>query len=171
MRKGLLTLGLTELFATLVIATVALAAPAYAQDTSSQLVGVWKYVSQFTTEVQSGKVTKSYGDNPSGYLIYTKGGRVIFILFGEGRQKPALPMKDEDRLKLFNSMSAGSATFKAEGNTLTQTYDSSWHELWTGTSAKRNFKIEGDTLTITSDPFKNSAGVDVTFTNVSKRVE
>jgi Lipocalin-like domain len=158
-------------FATLVLATVALAAPAYAQDTSSQLVGVWKYVSQFNTEVQSGKVTKPFGDNPSGYIIYTKGGRFTFVLFGEGRQKPALPMKDEDRVKLFSSLAAGSATFKAEGNTLTSSYDTSWHELWTGTSQKRTFKVEGDNLTITSDPGKNAAGVDVTFTIVLKRVE
>jgi hypothetical protein len=49
-------------FATFVLATVALAAPAYAQDTSSQLVGVWKYVSQSNTEVQSGKVTQSVSE-------------------------------------------------------------------------------------------------------------
>jgi hypothetical protein len=91
-------------FATLILAAVALAVPAYAQDTSSQLVGVWKYVSQFNAEVQSGKVTKNYGDNPSGYIIYIKGGRFTFVLFAEGRQKPALPMKDEDRVKLFNSL-------------------------------------------------------------------
>ena len=158
-------------FATLVVATIALTAPAYAQDTSSQLVGVWKYVSQSNTEVQSGKVTKTFGDNPSGYIVYTKGGRAVFVLFAEGRQKPTLPMKDEDRLKLFTSLAAGSATFKAEGNTLTTSYDTSWHELWTGTSQKRTFKIEGDTLTITSDPGKNAAGVDVTFTIALKRVE
>ena len=45
------------------------------------------------------------------------GGRPVFALFGGGRQKPALPMKDEDRLKFFNSLAAGSATFKADGHT------------------------------------------------------
>lgn len=99
------------------------------------------------------------------------GGRAVFALFRGGRQKPALPMKDEDMLKLFNSLAAGSATFKADGNTLTTSYDTSWHELWTGTSQKRTFKVEGDTLTITSDPAKNAAGVDLTFTIVLKRVE
>jgi hypothetical protein len=68
-------------------------------------------------------------------------------------------------------LAAGSATFKAGGNTLTTSYETSWHELWTGTSQKRTFKVEGDTLTITSDPGKNAAGVDVTFTIVLTRVE
>jgi hypothetical protein len=60
---------------------------AYAQD-ASQLVGTWKYVEQSVTEVASGKVSKPFGEKPSGYITYTKGGRLMFVLIGEGRQKP-----------------------------------------------------------------------------------
>lgn len=145
--------------------------PASPQDAAAQLVGTWKYVSQSVTEVQSGKVTKPLGEKPSGYITYTKGGRTQFVLFGEGRQKPALPFKDEDRVKLFNTLAAGSGTFKIEGNTLVVTYDTSWHELWTGVTHKRTFEITGNKLTITSAPAKNAAGIDVVFTIVLEKVE
>ena len=158
-----------RLLAALVLSATATLGPALAQD--SAIVGMWRYVAQTLTEVQSGKVTKPFGEKPSGYLNFTKGGRLIFVLIGEGRQKPALPFKDEDRVRLFNTLSAGSGTYKVEGNTLTSTYDTSWHELWSGTTQTRTFKIESDTLTITSAPGKNAAGADVFFTIVLKKVE
>ena len=144
--------------------------PAQAQDAVSQLVGTWQYRSQTITEVQSGKVTKPFGEKPTGYISYTKGGRLIFVLFGD-REKPTLPFKDEDRVKLFNTMASGSGTYKVEGNKLTVTYDTSYHELWTGTTQTRMFEIKGNTLTITSAPSKSPAGVDISFTVVLEKVE
>ena len=96
---------------------------------------------------------------------------MIFVLFGEGRQKPALPLKDEDRVKLFNTLSGGSGSYKVEGNTITTNNETSWHELWTNTVQKRTFEIVGNKLTITSAPGKNAAGVMSSFTIVLERVE
>ena len=56
------------------------AQPATAQDLASQLVGVWKYTGVTNTEVASGKIHKPFGDNPNGYYIYTKGGRLLFFV-------------------------------------------------------------------------------------------
>ena len=145
--------------------------PTAAQDLGSQLVGMWKYVSNVQTETASGKVIKPYGDKLSGYIIYTKGGRLLFALFGEGRQKPAIPFSDADRAKLFTTLTAGSGTYKLEGKTLTTTYDTSWHELWTGTTQKRTIEIVGNKLTVTSEPVKNAAGVEIVFVLVLERVE
>ena len=150
---------------------ITLAQPAAAQDLGAQLVGMWKYVSNTQTETASGKVIKPYGDKVSGYIIYTKGGRLLFALFGEGRQKPAMPFTDADRAKLFTTLAAGSGTYKLEGKTLTQTFDASWHELWTGTTQKRTIEIVGNKLTSTSEPVKNPAGVEIVFVNVLERVE
>lgn len=161
---------MTRLLAALVLSAIATMVPAVAQD-SGAIVGVWRYVAQSLTEVESGKVTKPFGENPTGHLHFTKGGRVIFVLFGEGRQKPALPLKDEDRLKLFNTLSGGSGSYKVEGNTITTNNETSWHELWTNTVQKRTFEIVGNKLTITSAPGKNAAGVMSSFTIVLERVE
>jgi hypothetical protein len=149
----------------------ALAVPASAQDGSGQLVGTWKFVSQSLTEVQSGKVTKPFGDKVGGYINYTKGGRLQFVLVGEGRQKSKLPLKDEDRIKLFDTLAAGSGTYKVEGNALTIHYDTSWHELWTDVTHKRTFEIVGNKLTITAAPGKSPQGIEAFFTIVLERVE
>lgn len=151
--------------------TLLFAPQASAQDANSPLLGTWKYISQSITEVQSGKVTKPFGENPSGYITYTKGGRLQTILVGEGRQKPQVPLKDEDRIRLFNTLVAATGTFKVEGNILTISYDTSWNELWTGTTQKRTFEISGNKLTIKSAPSKNAAGNDVFFTIGLEKVE
>ncbi len=142
-----------------------------AQDASAPLVGTWKYITQSITEVQSGKVTKPFGEKPSGYITYTRGGRLQTILVGDGRQKPELPLKDEDRVKLFNTFLAATGTYKVEGNTLTISYDTSWNELWTGTTQTRSFEITGNSLTVKSAPSKNAAGNEVFFTVVLEKVE
>ncbi len=154
-----------------IFAALAFAVPASAQDGSAQLIGTWKFVSQSLTEVQSGKVTKPYGEKVNGYINYTKGGRLQFVLVGEGRQKPTLPLKDEDRIKLFDTLAAGSGTYKVDGKTLTIHYDTSWHELWTDVTHKRTFDIVGNRLTITAAPGKSPQGIEAYFTIVLEKVE
>jgi hypothetical protein len=146
--------------------------PTSAQDLSAQIVGVWKFVSNNSKEVASGKVVYPYGENPVGYIVYTKGGRLIFTLVGDKRAKPAgANATDAERVALFNTLATGSGTYKVEGNTLTTTYDSSWHQIWTGTTQKRMIAIAGNKLTITSAPTKNADGQDIVFENVMERAE
>ncbi len=98
--------------------------PALADDLASQIVGVWRFVSNASKEASTGKVSHHYGEKPVGYVVYTKGGRVIFSLVGDNRQKPAGPsVTDEERIKLFNSLNTGSGTYKLEGNSLVVTYE------------------------------------------------
>ena len=147
--------------------------PAVAEDLASQIVGMWRYVSSTTTEVASGKVTKQFGESPKGYLVYTKGGRSMFILVGDNRAKPAgAAVTDTEAVGLFRTFASGSGTYKVEGKTLTATADTSWNERWTGTTQKRYVEIVGNKLTITSDPMKSTAtGLDIVIANVLERVE
>jgi hypothetical protein len=147
------------------------ACPAQSQDLASQIVGVWKYVSVNNKEVATGKMAYPLGEKPIGYIVYTKGGRVIFTVVGDKRPQPAGSATDAERVSLFNTLSAGSGTYKIEGNTGMVTYDSSWHQLWTGTTQKRTYAISGNKLTITSAPTKLADGNEVTFEVVLERVE
>jgi hypothetical protein len=146
-------------FAAAVALLTTLETPAIAEDLSSQFIGVWKYVSVSVTEVATGKVTHPFGEKPIGYIVYTKGGRLIFTLVGDNRAKPASAVAtDAERLSLFNTSSSASGTYKLDGNTLISTYDSSSFETWTGTAQKRKIAITGNKMTVTSDPYKNLAG-------------
>jgi len=149
------------------------ACPAQSQDhLASQIVGVWKYVSLNNKEVATGKMTYPLGEKLNGYIVYTKGGRVIFTVVGDKRPQPAgSGATDAERVSLFNTLSAGSGTYKIEGNTGMVTYDSSWHQLWTGTTQKRTYAISANKLTITSAPTKLADGKEVIFEGVLERVE
>jgi hypothetical protein len=161
----------TFLFAASALA-LTFTSPAFADDSASQIVGVWKFVKQQVKEVATGKVSHPYGEKPSGYIIYTKGGRMIFSLVGDDRQKPAgASATDEERIRLFNTLSTGSGTYKVEGNTVIVTYDSSWNQVWTGTTQKRTFVISGNKITHTSAPGKNLAGQETIFENELEKVE
>jgi hypothetical protein len=130
-------------------------------------------VSSTTTEVASGKVIKLFGENPKGYLLYTKGGRSMFILVGDNRPKPAgAAVTDAEAVGLFRTFASASGTYKVEGKILFATADTSWNERWTGTIQKRYIEIAGNKLTISSDPMKATAtGLDIVITNTLERVE
>src|SRR5262245_61195742 len=110
--------------------------PVQSQDFASQIVGVWKVISLYNKETATGKIVNPYGEKPNGYIIYTKGGRIVFtVVAGEGRPKPgAAGATDVERATLFSSLATGSGTYKVDGDAIFVTYDVSWHELWTGTT-------------------------------------
>jgi hypothetical protein len=148
------------------------AQPAPAQDLASQLVGVWKFTSQSTKEVATGKMSHPYGEKPTGHAVYTKGGHVAFVLVGDNRRVPAgASTTDAERINLFNTMAAASGTYKVEGNTIIASYAASWNQTWTGITSKRQFEIVGNKLTLTSAPTKDLAGQDIVFVVTYERVE
>src|SRR5262245_63839312 len=79
--------------------------PASAQDLQTSIVGVWK-LSNFTRkDVQTGQVTNVFGEQPVGYLTYTKAGRIFALLVGTDRKSPAsTEPSDSERVELFKSM-------------------------------------------------------------------
>src|SRR5436190_9872797 len=149
------------------------AQPSSAQDLASQLVGVWKYTGLTTTEVASGKINKPFGDKPNGYYVYTKGGRLLFSIVGGDRAKPAgAAVSDAEAVPLFRTLASGSGTYKVEGSVITSTYDSSWNQLWTGTSQKRKIEIVGNKLTLTSATLRSDAtGLEIVIQTTFERVE
>jgi len=111
-----------------------LAQPAPAQDLASQLVGVWKYTSINVKEVATGKISHPLGENPTGHIVYTKGGHVAFLLVGDNRKAPAgTTATDAERISLFNTLGAASGTYKVEGNTILASYTASANQTWSGT--------------------------------------
>ena len=133
---------------------------------------MWKVISNSNKELATGKVNYPLGQNPAGYVVYTKGGHIIFSLIAGDRAKPAgASATDAERVALYNTLAAGSGTYKVDGNTLTVTYDTSWLQTWTGTTQKRKIAFSGNKLTVTSEPTKLSEGQEVVFEVVYERTE
>jgi hypothetical protein len=121
------------------------------QADQSNLTGTWKFVSYLRAEPDTGKDTDIMGENPKGYLIYTREGRMMVIVVADSR-KP--PKADEDRIALHKHMVAYSGRYTVNGGQVVHHVDVSWNPAWMGTDLVRFFKREGDKLTITTAPTK-----------------
>ena len=142
-------------------------------DLASSIVGVWRYVSFIDKETETGKLLKPFGESPSGYIVYTKGGHIVFSLIGD-RVAPNSPNpSDPERIALFTSSSSCAGRYKVEDDgSVTVTWDASWNQWWTGRSQKRQIEIEGDKMIITSAPTKSVAtGREIVFVTTLERVE
>jgi Lipocalin-like domain len=149
----------------------AMATSAMAQTTDSPLVGLWKLVS-WEAKGPENQTIKTYGEHPGGYYLFTKSGRMIFLMIGNNRTAPATtPPTDAEVTKLYSTLSAFDGTYKVEGNSRFVFHvDDSWNQSWTGTDQTREFKIIGNNLTVTFTT-KNTSGKDIVVTVTSERTE
>jgi hypothetical protein len=113
----------------------------------SALIGVWQLLS-FQTEFQDGSPKRAtFGEHPTGYLIFTREGRLMAVIEAEGRKAPST---DSDRATLLNSLVAYSGKYRIEGNQWITRVDTAWNPVWDGTDQARTFQIVGNRLTVTS---------------------
>jgi hypothetical protein len=136
------------------------AQPGIAADRAA-LIGVWKLLS-FQTEFKDGSPRRAtFGEHPVGHIIFTKEGRMMAVIEGEGRKAPST---DQDRAALLDSFAAYSGAYQVEGGQWTTTVDVTWNPAWRGTKQTRSYVLLGDKLTVTSmwQPSLSIAGSPIT---------
>lgn len=130
------------LFFGLLLATL----PSHAADRGA-LIGVWQLLS-YQTEFQDGSPKRAmFGEHPTGYIIFTREGRLMAVIEAEGRKAPST---DSDRASLLKSLVAYSGKYRVEGNQWILSVDTAWNPAWDGTDQVRSFQIVGNRLTVTS---------------------
>jgi hypothetical protein len=115
------------------------------------LQGTWKLLSYVGEEAPSGAPADVMGAHPSGYINYGPDGRMIVIIAGTGRRRPAGQVATPAEAQaLLRSMLAyaGTYTVDTQAKTVTHQIDVSWDESRTGGSFVRNYRLEGDRLTL-----------------------
>ena len=129
------------------------------------LLGTWKMVSWTREVVATGEISDAMGPNPIGYIAYHADGRMMALVVKRDRPRlsGAAPT-DEEKVKLFDTMLAYSATYTVEDDRVVHHVDASWNEVWTGMDLIRPYTLDGDTLTISGAPSKDPAtGQDVVY--------
>jgi Lipocalin-like domain len=124
------------------------------------IVGTWKLVSYVREDVSSGAKSDVMGPHPSGYINYGTDGRMIVIIVGSNRKKPAGSVATPDEAAaLIRSMLAyaGTYTIDKKAATVTHHIDVSWDQTRTGTDHVRTFKLVGDRLTLTTESSRDPA--------------
>ena len=120
--------------------------PSHAADPKA-LIGVWQLIS-YQTEFQDGSPKRAmFGEHPTGYIIFTREGRLMTVIEAEGRKTPST---DSDRATLLNSLVAYSGKYRIEGDQWIASIDTAWNPAWDGTEQVRSFQIVGNRLTVTS---------------------
>jgi hypothetical protein len=116
-----------------------------------RLQGTWKLLSYVGEEVPAGTRADVMGPHPSGYINYGPDGRMIVIIVGTGRSKPAGPVAtpaEAEALLRRMLAYAGTYTVDTRAKTVTHHIDVSWDESRTGGSFVRGYRLEDNRLTL-----------------------
>jgi hypothetical protein len=131
----------------------------------SALLGTWKMVSWTRMVSATGEVSDAMGPNPLGFIAYHADGRMMALVLK--RDRPWLTgtaPTDEEKIKLFDTMLAYSATYTVDGDKVIHHVDAAWNPAWAGSDLIRPFSLDGDTLVINGAPSKDPAtGEDVIY--------
>jgi hypothetical protein len=110
------------------------------------LVGSWRLLSVEATYTDTGERVATFGPNPSGRMVLTPAGRIMFVITGSNRQPAAT---DIARATLFNETIAYSGTVRLAGTgQFVTTVEISLFPEEVGTEKLRHFTLDGDRLTI-----------------------
>src|SRR5208282_2076192 len=124
------------------------------------ILGTWTLVSYVREELPSGAKSDVMGAHPSGYINYGRDGRMMVIIVGSDRNKPAGAVATPDEAEsLIRSMLAYAGTYSidSQAKTVTHHIDISWDQSRTGTDQVRSYKLEGDRVTLTTEPSTDPA--------------
>src|SRR5215217_978460 len=139
--------------------------------TADALLGTWKMVSWTREVVGTGQTSDAMGPNPIGYIAYHADGRMMALVLKRDRLAPAGPAPtDQEKVKLFDTMLAYSATYTVEQDRVVHHVDAAWNPAWLG-DLVRPYTLDGDTLTISGAPSKDPVtGEDVIYRIVFKKL-
>jgi hypothetical protein len=110
-----------------------------------KMSGTYRLVSSTRTIVDTGQVIDSFGNNPSGFIMYSEDGRMMVLIVRGDRPKPTHEdMTDQQRADLFRSMAAYAGRYTFDGKTVVHHIDISWNEILTGKDVVRDVEVEND---------------------------
>ena len=138
----------------LVLAVSAL--PFRAALADEDLAGTYKLISGTRTIVETGEVKDAYGQQPKGYIMYGKDGRMLVLITHDGRSTPSrTSMTDKDRADQYRTLNAYGGTYTFHGDRIEHHIDIAANETRVGSAEIREVKKEGNRLIYTtkSQPF------------------
>jgi hypothetical protein len=156
---------------TMLVVAITFAWSATAQDLQSSLVGLWKVTSVANKFVPTGEIVHPFGEHPSGNELFTRGGHVMFSMFGENRNVPGRTNTTEvDRAALLNALVAYTGTYKVDGSKVTVHFEASANPGMSDRTYAAD--ISGNKLMLTSEPFTSGiTGQRIITIRTFERVE
>jgi len=130
---------------------------------ADDLVGTWR-LERWETEQVDGAVSRPFGDDPIGYVVYTADGHMITTISQSGRVPiggDLLSAPAEARSEAFGTFVAYSGTFRVQDHDVIHVVEMSLFPDWVGTEQRRHVKLspDGSRLALSTDPISASGRV------------
>jgi len=119
-------------------------------DDASKLVGIWRVLTFDAERQATGAWEPIFGQNPTGYLIFTPEGRMVAILTAQGREAAKTLEESAD---LLLTLVAYTGMYRVEGDKWITKVDVAAIPQFVGTEQSRSFTVEGDRLQVVTPPF------------------
>jgi hypothetical protein len=145
-----------------------------AHSADETLIGTWRLISFAAQDVETGTVTRPWGDAPAGFLTYTRGGRMSAVLTAEQRQAESgsAEQRMQARAKLFMTQTAYAGTYTLTPDGVVHHVEVASFPDWVGRDQVRYASLDGDTLTIKTPPLPRFPDLRMqVFTLTWRRVE
>jgi hypothetical protein len=111
------------------------------------LAGSWRLLSVEARFTDTGERVATFGPEPSGRMVLTRSGRIMFLITKSNRSPPE---NDAAQASLFNQTIAYSGMVRLTGpGRFVTTVEVSLFPEEIGIEKSRLFKVDGDRLTIT----------------------
>lgn len=136
----------------LLVALTATVTPSLAFTAEDEIYGTYRLISTSQKVLETGEIVTL--PTEQGFISYGRDGRMMALLTRGVRPKAESfdKMTAQDRIALFDSMTAYAGTYRFDGKTMEHHVDISWNEMWTGTIQFREITRDGERLIISTRP-------------------
>jgi hypothetical protein len=125
---------------------------------AAALLGTWRMTSWTREAAATGEITDAMGADPNGYIAYHADGRMMALVVNRHRAKlKGAMLTDDEKIALFDSMLAYSASYTLEDDRVIHRVDASWNPAWGISDLIRPYTLEGDRLVISGAPGEDPA--------------
>jgi len=149
-------------------AILALVRSGFAQSERS-LVGTWKLVSASSSADKA-----VFGQNPTGFLIYTPDGHMSALVAHDGRkplsENDIFSASVEEKAQAFSTFTAYAGRYTFTGNRVIHHVEVASLQNWANTNLTRDVTFEDNRIILRTPPM-TSGGVSQTFELVWERVQ
>jgi len=145
-----------------------------AHSVDEAVIGTWRLISFAAQDVETGTLTRPWGDAPVGFLTYTPGGRMSAVLTAGQRlaESGSAEQRTQARAQLFMTQTAYAGTYTLTPDGVVHHVEVASFPDWVGRDQVRYASLDGDTLTIRTPPLPRFPDLrQQIFTLTWRRVE
>src|SRR6185437_5894885 len=118
---------------------------------TNPLLGTWRLVS-FEIENPEGEVSRPFGENAAGYLMYSADGYMAVSIMPLDRPNFLSSTLDagkpEEKIGAFDTYTSYCGTYEIRGDTVVHHIELCLFPNWSGADQHRQFELSGDRLTL-----------------------